>query len=385
MDAALVNSTLVRPGQRDWSLRAIAAEHGTPEYSLRALLAQRDRTIVKSWAVCLLTFSPVTPRLTMPMDWFDRMFFEPEGVAAFFRTMSGGRLLVEWQVFGPLPLMTFQQKQQSAKAGTEDADYTRLAKAQGVPLDQFDHVMWMPDDGVSTAGTAAGQNNRFVGAQDVAPQLACHEMTHTFGVCSHADRYTLDDYADPFCMMGRPGVARTWESPTLAWPGRFQHGMVGPGLIAPYLFVAGWLDYGRNVTHFQVADLADAVGLSYPLSCNAGAPPIGDGRRIAITVGELPRRPMDNAQIWVEYRRPEGFDRGIAAPPGGAADLPASGGLVVHRVGFGSARCQNALRAAVTSWHPAVVGQTIPLPGYGQTLQVTSVDDARREVIVTVR
>ena len=385
MDAALVNSSLVRPGQRDWSLRAIAAERGTPQYSLRALLAQRDRTVVSSWAVCLLTYPGSTPKLTMPMDWLDRMFFEPDGVAAFFRTMSGGRLLVEWQVFGPLPLMTFQQKQQSAQAGTEDADYTRLAKARGVPLDQFDHVMWLPDDGVSTAGTAAGTKNRFVGAQDVAPQLACHEMTQTFGVCSHADRSMLDDYADPFCMMGQPGIARTFESPVLAWPGPFQHGMAGPGLIAPYLFVAGWLDYGRNVTNFQVADLTDAVGLAYPLACNAGAPPVGDGRRIAITVGDLPRRSGDSAQVWVEYRRPEGFDRGIAAPPGGAADLPASGGLVVHTVGFGSARCPNALRAAVVSWHPAVVGQTVPLPGYARTLQVTAVDDARREVTLTVR
>lgn len=385
MDAALVNSTLVRPGQRDWSLRTIAAEHGTPQYSLRGLLAQRDRTVVKSWAVCLLTFSGSQPLLTMPIDWFDRMFFEPEGVAAFFRTMSGGRLLVEWQVFGPLPLMSFQQKQLSAQAGTEDADYTRLAKEQGVPLDQFDHVMWMPDDGVSTAGTAAGKKNRFVGAQDVAPQLACHEMTHTFGVCSHADRYALDDYADPFCMMGRPGVARTWESPSLAWPGRFEHGMVGPGLIAPYLFVAGWLNYAVNVTRFQVADLADAVGLSYPLSCNAGAPPAGDGRRIAIAVGDIPQRAGDRAQAWVEYRRPEGFDRGIASPRRAAPDLPASGGIVVHSVGFGSTRCPAALRATVTSWHPAVVGQSVPLPGYNQTLQVTSVDDGRREVSLTVR
>ena len=56
MDAALVNSSLVRPGQRDWSLRATAAERGTPQYSLRALLAQRDRTVVSSWAVCLLTY-----------------------------------------------------------------------------------------------------------------------------------------------------------------------------------------------------------------------------------------------------------------------------------------------------------------------------------------
>ena len=384
MDAALVNSSLVRFGDRAWSLRAIAAEHGTLQYSLRDLLSHRDRGRVSTWAACLLVFQGATPQLTMPMDWYDRVFFEPEGVAAFFRAMSGGRQLVEWQVFGPLPLATIQEKQQFAAAGTEDTVYTARAKARGVPLDQFQHVIWMPDEGVSQAGTDAGANNRFVGALDVSAQLICHEMTHQFGVCSHADRYTLDDYADPFCIMGSGSTARSWQSPTLTWPGRFPHGTVGPGVSAPYLFEAGWLPYHHNVTELGVADLPEAVGLAYPLSCNAGAPPPGDERKIALTIGTVPTAPGAAAQVWVEYRRPEGFDRGIAAPLRQAPDLPPSGGLVVHTVGYGSARCKAGRRSVVAGWYSAVPGQTVPLPGYAHSLRVAQVDDGRREVTLVV-
>lgn len=386
MDAALVNSSLVPAGRQDWSLRQIAAAHGTPDYSLRELLSHRDRSRVSTWAVCLLVFTGATPVQTMPMDWYDRMFFEPEGVAAFFRRMSGGRLLVEWQVFGPLTLATFAEKKQFALAGTEDAVYTARALAQGVPLDRFQHVVWIPDEGVSRGGTGAGTANRFAGALDISPQLVCHELTHQFGVCSHADRTTLDDYADPFCIMGQWKIARSWESPTLTWPGVFPHGTVGPGVQAAYLFEAGWLAYSHNVIQLGVGDLPDAVGLSFPLACNDGAPLPGDERKIAITVGGVPFHPDDPVQVWVEYRRPEGFDRALAAPFGSAApDLPPSGGVIVHTVAFGSARCPGARRSVLVGWYPATTGQAIALPGFERSLRVSHVDDARREITVTVQ
>ncbi len=380
--AGLRNSSLIDPrGGR--SVRALATSMGfTGPVSVRDLLARRDRVRVQRWAVVLMRYTDVPVKDTHPAltaDFLDWAFYDPDGVAAYIRTMSGGRRLVEWQAFGPYALMTIAQKR-AITAGGEATLYRKLLQDRGVPVADFDRFMWVIDEPASGGGTADGATgDRFVGGKDFSPQLASHELVHAFGVCSHADRYVLDDYADPFCVMGRGSIARSFENTRLTRPGNRTHATTGPSLLPVFQLQAGWLSYPANVIQVPGPD-----GV-HTLTANQGAPPEQYTEKVALTIGALPVRPGDPTQLWLEYRHPSGFDRRINAPVAqSTADLGPDGALVLHVVGYGSARCTDKQYARVLEWCPAAPGRSVDLPQLG-TATVTAVDPARRTLTVALK
>ena len=61
-----------------------------------------------------------------------------DGVASLIRHPSGGPAYVEWDIFGPLELMTWAQKQEFAGRGTEIEEYRKSVQSQGIDLSRFD-------------------------------------------------------------------------------------------------------------------------------------------------------------------------------------------------------------------------------------------------------
>jgi hypothetical protein len=335
-------------------------------------------------------------------SWFDQAFSDKDGVANYFRQMSGSRRFVEWQSFGPIELMTLAQKLAfDAQGGASTiAGFRQAAIAKGIPVNSFDRFMWVIDDnGASTRGVTI--SDTLAGAIDFEPQLATHEMTHDFGVCSHADRVTLDDYSDPFCIMGMGPVARSFQNPHLATPAeRFTHATTGPVTSAAYLFVTGWLDYRTNVVEIAPNDLPQpptgpgipiVISVVTTLDANQGAPPPGSANKIAITSGSVPRQTSDPAQIWIEYRHPSGLDRGVdRAVSAATPDMPPEGVVVLHSVQFDPIpvagqrrRCNNSLHSFLTGFIPARPGSVSP-SFLGHVVRVVSVDGSRRQVSLTI-
>jgi hypothetical protein len=240
------------------------------------------------------------------------------------------------------------------------------------------------NDQLSSGGTTPSDS--LIGYDTITPQDAAHEMTHAFGVCSHADRLQLDDYADPFCLMGMGNTARSFQNPRLTVPGNFTHATTGPGLCAPYLYVAGWLDYKANVIEIGSGSVDEHVGETISLAANQGAPPWVSLQTIAVTFGAVPQTPNDPPQFWVEYRKPDGFDRGIDKPvSSNIADWPVEGGIILHKVTFGSARCPSQLHSMVSNWQGAAPGAVLTIPGTGYGLEITSVDRPGQRVQLTIK
>src|SRR4029079_2866982 len=140
-------------------------------------------------------------------------------------------------------------------------------------------------------------------------------MTHAFGVTWHADRDKLDDYGDPFCVMGKGPIARSFENRwlTIPAPSPFTHATTGPGICAPYLYVAHWLDHATNVVDIALnpVTLVGHFGQPIVLYANQGEPPPGSHEANALTFGQAPRNCPAPPQYWIEYRRPRRFDRNI--------------------------------------------------------------------------
>jgi hypothetical protein len=346
----------------------------TTPVSVRSLLGKRDKSRLTRYGVCVTTIGP-TRNIPMPDYWFDRVFLDLDGVATFFRVMSGGRRYVEWQIFDQ-PLLTPAQKNQADQggAGATIAAFRNAAQAAGIPIASFDRFMWVIDDGTSSGGTTPSDS--LVGALDFTPQLASHEMTHAFGVCPHADLATYDDYGDQFCVMSKGPVARSFENSRLTIVNTpFTHATTGPGICAPYLYVAGWLDYAANVAGIPTSAIAQNTGAAITtIFANQGAPPPGSDRRIALAVGDVPKTTGDPAQYWIEYRHPSGFDRKITEPVvTHVPDMPQEGVVVLHEVSFLAARC-TGLHSYVRKGVGAVAGNRLEVPAFGVAVRVIAVD-----------
>jgi hypothetical protein len=281
----------------------------------------------------------------------DHAFADVAGVASFIRQMSGGRQYVEWQVFGPVQLMTIAQKQKldSLGFGQLIPGLRAAAKSQGIPVDTFDRVIWVFDDGVSNSATSP--NDTLIGAQTFVPSFLEHELVHTFGVCSHADANTQDDYGNPYCIMGNNYTAYGINI-NIGSGGASAFVETGPGLTAPYLYTANWLD-PKNI--FSLPDPPTATNVQ--LSPNRGAPSAGSTEMTAATVGNLPKSPGDPTQTWFEFRIPTDFDRAImrGVSPGGGAGSP--GVLLAHQVTAKNTRCVNrpwSMLAAAVAVDPGI-------------------------------
>ena len=294
--------------------------------------------------------------------------------------MSGNRQTIEWQTFGPLELMTLTQKQASDAKGSTISDFRTAAINKGIPVSKFDHFMWIINDGISTLGTTP--NDSLVGALGFAPRVTMHEMTHSFGVCCHADSNTYDDYGDPFCIMGSTGGARSFDNPRLAFSSQdAPHTASGPGICAPYLFVAGWLDRVANITALPA--LSQAIGSTITLDANQGAPSFGSFSQIALTIGGVPKNINDPPQYWVEFRITRNFDRAIDTPPlSTIPDIAGHGVLLLHEVRFLAARC-TALHSSLKGFVGASQGNTLTLPD-GRALKIANVNSGQGKVSLVI-
>lgn len=388
---SLRNNSLVPPAADFISARAVGHANGmTFPMSLRGLLDKRDKTRVRRYALWICT--PNDPKaqrmIVQPGYWYDRLFGDRWGVATFFREMSGGRQYVEWQVFDKPLLSTKAKAEADAQVANKglgvvvDA-YRDAARATGHTLSDYERYIWVIDDGTANSGTSP--SDTLLTAQDGTVQLFSHEMTHTFGLCSHADQTSYDDYNDPFCVMGRGAVARSFNNRRLDVAGAdFAFGVSGPGICAPYLYAIGWLNFNDNVIGISLDALAQNTGAALiTLFANQGAPPEA-GRRIALALGNIPSQVGDPAQYWIEYRHTSRFDQQINAPViTKIPDLPTEGGIVLHEVSFITDRC-SGLHSFVRGWTGAQSGQRLPISALGVAVRVVDVDFRGPSVVVAI-
>ena len=396
----LRNNSLVPIIAPQISAKALGYAHGmTFPMSLRGLLDKRDKNPwrVRRIGICFCTpiNTPVGVRhAKMNNWWFDRLFVDIDGVAAYFREMSGGRHYIEWEFF-ERRLLTSQEKDQADKQGKAAAVIAALrpkAKAAGIPVDNFDRFIWVIDDLTSHSGVTRGDS--LVASLELTPFLVEHELTHALGgVCAHADQTSYDDYNDPFCVMGKEGVARTFVNGRLSAPNpngySTEHGNSAPGLCAPSLYAAGWLDYEQNVDNIPLSVLhppQEAVDLfgasSFPgswlssISVNQGAPPLGSQQKIALALGDHPSGIADDpAQYWIEYRHPSRFDRHINIFTSGKQPSP-DGVVVLHEVSYEvTRRCRRVhLHSYVRDWVGARPNVLLNVPALGVTVRILNVN-----------
>jgi hypothetical protein len=210
-------------------------------------------------------------------------------------------------------------------------------------------------------------------------------MTHAFGLSPHADRTNYDDYGDPFCVMAKGPVSRSFDNQRLNVQGaQFHCGVSGPGICAPYLFALGWLNYADNVIGVPRDALAQNIGAALmTLFANQGAPAEA-GRCIALALGDIPGHVGDPAQYWIEYRHTSRFDQQINAPvTTHVPDMPTEGVMVLHQVDFLSNR-STGLHSYVLAWVGAQSGQRLKIPALGVTVRVVEVDVRAPSVVVTI-
>lgn len=367
-----------RNGTAQWSYGGAGKQIGQGWEAVQA-----NFQLTTTWAACLSTFTGAQPAANLTPSWLTQALDDSNGVVDFFNQMSGGRQRTGCQVFGPVELMTIQAKVAADQGGTTIASLRTAAQSKGIPVQNFDHVMWLLDDGVSTLATTPSDS--LMGAFDFVPQTAMHELTHTNGVCCHADRFTPDDYGDTFCVMGASRAARGFADPALLLPnvpqGPDWHAIAGPGLCTPYLFVAGWLDVVANTTALPSTPRS---GATFILNANQGAPPFGSDNKIALTLGGFPTTATDPPQFWVEYRHPSGFDSDINRPgPHFNPDLPAAGVLIVRTVQILNPRCPGSLHSYLQAFVGAAPGNTLVVTG-SYSLQIVNVNPIQKTIEVKI-
>ncbi|MBV9268763.1 MAG: hypothetical protein JO061_21520 [Acidobacteriaceae bacterium] len=371
-----------RDGSSKWSFGGVGKQIGQGW-----IVAQADFQLTTRWGVCICTFTGAPRQGKITADWVTEAFGEPNGIDTYFGRMSGGRQSMQFQAFGPVELMTIEAKKAADNAGSTISAFRTAAQQLGIPVSSFDHFMWIIDDGVSTGGTTSGDS--LVGALDFTPQNGMHEMTHTNNVCAHADKFTLDDYGDVFCIMGASHAARGFIDPDLTFQtpsgSDDSHALSGPGICTPYLLAAGWLDEVANTTALP---LTPVPAKTFVLDANHGAPEFGSTNNVALTLGSTPRTPGDAAQFWVEYRQPSGSDIAINRPnPHANPDLPDGGVLIVRKVQIFNQtvfpRCGGALHSFLQAYVGAAPGNVLSVTD-GYSLRVVTVDLASSRIEVAI-
>lgn len=355
------------------------------------MLSYHDSGKTRTYGICILEYGGQSRATTIDAEWLNRAFSDKMGIARYFRKMSGGRQFVEWEIFIPnTTVMPISQKVGLKSQVDEKKDtwieigFTREAAARniGIPLDKYPSWIWIIDDAFSTGGTTARPphpGDIFVGALDLSPNRFCHEMTHSLGLFKHASTYPLPagDYGDNRCVMGDGIKFENVGNKPTNWlitgdtDGELRsHSQSGPGICAPYLNKLGWLDLTNYISiEFSQDPLGNDLILG-PLEgsifANQGTPPVGSDRKIAINISRPSgfRRPL-GLEYWIEYRIPEGFDRGFGSVP------PREGTLLLRKIDppppFDG-------RSFLMNSTPALLDEEILLPDLDHRLRVTGVD-----------
>jgi hypothetical protein len=362
-----------------------------------------------TWGLCIATFGgprdTFVPYSDLPSSWYEGAFSDGYGIEEYIRQMSGGRESITREVFGHVELMPISEKLalDQEGLGALAQGLRAAAAAKGIPVDSVDRFMWVFNDGQSSSGLALSGADSLLGAFDFTLQNACHEMMHQYGVPHHADSYgekgNVEEYGDPFCIMGEGPRARSFQNIRLtALENDRTHATCGPGLCAPYLVQAGWAKHLNHVLQLPWEWLEQDQH-EIVLSANFGAPPPDQSRWVAIAFGSASAAASPYPQQWIEYRTPinrppappspigppsnhAGFDQRIDTPvTSDTADLPEEGGLILHEV-----RDEGGLHAIFLSAVRAEVGARIPFRRASTqgALEVTKIDMAAYPPRVTL-
>ena len=395
----------MNPSETTVRVKSIGIAMGlTFPLSVKYMLKHRDMKKVIRYGICICTYTGQARATTLDTSWLDRAFSDVIGVAKYFRKMSCGRQFVEWVVFPyTQDIMTIDEKRALEKivAKTthpwDEIEPTwRAALAKGIPVNTVDRVIFVIDEPSSRAGTThAGtktDSHTFLAANDIRPNVICHEMGHAFGL-PHADQAQNDDYGDSYCVMGGrgPNPGLEFKNPRLTVKtGLDSHDGTGPGICTPYLSKLGWIDSSVNANHIYVNETTpdlvtgDLTGTIY---ANQGGLPVGSTKRIALIVEPLPI-PMStiihDSQYWIEYRIPQGFDQKIFDPPD-KKDY-AQGALLLrevvspHSYDVMSPHTYDPYHSYYFYWTPIKKDQILRLPKLNYVIKITDFDSAAQGV-----
>jgi len=365
--------------------------------TVNALHDRRDRIRITRWAFCPLRFAKAdgsyAPRSSLTSGWLEKSLWDPEGIASFFRYMSGGRQLVEWVVLPDSFVLSQAEKddwdtkiqvawpEKHRQVRDECFAFIRQRVADsGFDLNSVDHIVFINEDAASKSGVA-GTNALVVGAMSYTPQLVIHEMLHVMGSLPHADRRqpdgTVKEYDDPYCIMGFTPGALAFASPDLILPNRsslgandaipdagFDHNTVGPGMCGPYQFRMGWL----KPEHMHIIDPA-SVNAANPfrmrLFTNRGSPMAEEPQIVALLFGSPPEGPDQVACHWLELRVRSRFDQGISD----------TDGTLLYRSVANTGGARRAVTSVLEGTCVRAIGRQIVIPGLELRVTVTFMED----------